>query len=137
MSRLLLLLRTADPRIVGLYNAVFAVFWGAWLLLPFRTFNVAPVYHTMSSIAPEWVWGMAYLGIGLFHVRAVLNRNSRWCKSFSYVAVFIWILLSAMYAHGDYRGLGVIVYALIALSAVWVCIRLGMMEVVGRQESAP
>ena len=122
------ILRTADPRIIGFCNALYAFWWGFWLLLPFHTFGVSTVYQTMAAMGPEWVWGGIYLVVGLSYILALMFNRPVWCKRISYVNLFLWLLLAAMYGIGDYRGLGVIIYSVMALSAGWVCVRFGMLE---------
>ena len=132
MRRLGFLLRYSDPRLIGFFNALYAFWWGFWLILPFRTFGVSTVYQTMARMGPEWVWGSVYLIVGLSFIIALALNKLCWCKRVGYVILFLWLLLVAMYGIGDYRGLGVVVYSVTSVASAWVCVRFGILEKVAR-----
>lgn len=55
------------------WQAIMAIVWGLWLLLPWETFRVSVIFIGLESHAPEWVWGLATLAAGLLAFGASYN----------------------------------------------------------------
>ncbi|KAB2921481.1 MAG: hypothetical protein F9K25_20390 [Candidatus Contendobacter sp.] len=64
-------------------------FWiGAYLLAtPTMFVQIGGVYASMATVAPEWVWGGLFIGLGSVGVMTVL-----WCQC----PRFVWRLLARM-----------------------------------------
>lgn len=88
-------------RALALYNGGAAFIFGGDLLLPWRTFDVSPAYDVMAQRAPEPVWGVAYLTLGLAQIFAH-KLPIPWAWRFA-VMVF-WFYVAFMYAVGDIRS---------------------------------
>lgn len=41
-----------------IWQAVYAIAWGFWLLLPFTTFNTFQTWDFLNSLMPESAWGV-------------------------------------------------------------------------------
>ena len=96
--------------------------WGIWLLHPAETFQL-PSYQGFIEVAPEWAWGLAFLLLGLFTLYATLI-NSYKCRRLSTLANVIgWtFVMTAFFVHVP-QSTAVPVYFLIALSSIWLHIR--------------
>lgn len=45
-----------------------AFLFGGWLLLPAETFEISPTYIAMKQLAPEFLWGFAFVILGGFQM---------------------------------------------------------------------
>lgn len=64
--------RNVSTRSLELQNALVAFLVGAYLLLPGETFSTAAGYRAFAMLAPEPVWGTAFMLIGSLQLTAVL-----------------------------------------------------------------
>lgn len=125
--RLYLLLRWADPRIIEFGNALLAVVWGTWLIMPWEAWSGSVIYRPLLHLAPEHVWGAVYAAIGATHVRVALSGSYRWRQVFSYVGVCKWSLVAALFISGQLHATATVVYGMVAVSSAWVVIRVGLL----------
>lgn len=71
-----LLTSVLDPEAPGSaerWQAIFAMVWATWLLLPFDSFLVSAAYADLRTLAPEWAWGALALLAGLLAFVASYN----------------------------------------------------------------
>lgn len=94
---------TSQPTItlLAIYNGGAGAIFGLSLLSPWSTFSLSTSYDAMVTLSPEWVWGLAFLTIGLLQVLAHrLPYTVVW--RFLMVAAFLYVAI--MFAVGDYRS---------------------------------
>lgn len=105
--------------ILGIYTTM----WGLWLASPFwDVFTSARLYSKMDQLAPEWVWGVIAIGVGI-SVLLYANHKDTFRRGAAIGYIF-WLINSTMYAMGDLTNTGAItsatfsmLYALVYLSA--------------------
>lgn len=52
------------PQYSERWQAIMAMTWGLWLLLPWETFEATLVFDDLGERAPEWFWGLATVTAG-------------------------------------------------------------------------
>jgi hypothetical protein len=123
-DRLFYLLWEADFEPMEALLALRTVAWGFWLLLPWETFQMAPVtYGAFGTLAPEPVWGAVALLVGLFQVAASLADSGRLRAPASVAAAMLWHLIAAMYFVSNTQTVAGISHLLTAMGAGWVALR--------------
>ena len=116
---------TYDIELVEIMSGVASLSWGLWLLNPiFNTFVSAPTFNTMSSIAPEWLWGFAMFVIGIIQIESVLSHSLRRRKLSSIILATMWIFITSVFAHANISSTGVVIYGTFAIFTVWSYLRL-------------
>lgn len=56
--------------------AAVITWWGVALLAPGETFTISPSYAGLSRLAPEWVWGVICLTLGMFRLAALIINGT-------------------------------------------------------------
>jgi hypothetical protein len=76
--------------------------WSTMVALPGAIFGHDPIYHFLTLIAPEWVWGVVGIVTGMMRIFALV-RNGSWKKS-PYLRLLgaslgfnFWLLLFVLY----------------------------------------
>lgn len=103
---------------IGLSCLVF----GAWLVVPWDTFQSAPAFAYMREVAPEYAWGTALLMVGLGKIIARYKRLLIARVVFGIGATMLWTTISILYAMGTgFPLLGL--YAVFAALTVYAVVR--------------
>jgi nitrate reductase gamma subunit len=92
-----------------------AILWGLWVVNPFwNTFDPtkSSVFRSMSEVAPEWVWGLVILLIGILQFVSRRTMNIKFRSISSFLAMFVWITLSIFYLMGNYASPGISMYVI-------------------------
>lgn len=109
------------------YLIVHTFVFGLVLLLPSHTFD-NPVYHTMSIVAPEGVWGSVYVIIALFQFLAMYLKINRMKIIMLSLTASLWssigtmFLIESILCHQLNTG---IAYLVVAGLAVWLSYVIG------------
>lgn len=104
-------------------SAVAMTLWGLWLLFPWTTFNT-PAYQLMSSLAPEIVWGVVMLFIGLVQFVYVTKGNIKHRKMSMQVASVVWIFIASNFAIARIESTAVPIYTVFATTTYWAASKL-------------
>ena len=107
-----------------LENAVTAIGWGIWFLLPFYDSTVTsfPVFHVMLRNIPNHAWAGIFfvLGIGQILGLGLGRHDAR--RFWSQFAITVWAAITWMLAMGEWRAVSCLnagVSVLFALLANW------------------
>lgn len=96
------LLTETDTSIGEFWGSTMLVAMGSWLIVPFHpdTFEAIPVYRLLSSIMPEWAWGLATIAFGFGQAGANLGRNraARRLAAFAAAVFFAFLFFFAILA---------------------------------------
>ena len=116
-------------RKVSYLLALTALAWGLVLLNPVDTFSTSPAFSMMAQIAPEYIWGLLFLGLGILQL-LVIECDKEHVKPISgYVqllGVFIWSMIALFFYIGNPHGTGFVPYITItflSLFCYWDIIR--------------
>lgn len=129
-STLVDIFMTADFRLVEMFSALSATWWGTWLLLPTITgvpnsFTANSGWRIMAALAPDYVWGILSLVLGLAGLHCLVF-NSKVRKWMSSVMFLFWLLLTVSLLLNNAASTGVPVYGMRALACALVYLRLEM-----------
>lgn len=104
--------------------------WGITLLLPGDTFS-RPAYTVMRSFAPEEIWLVIFIMMGIIQWLILVSRNyhSKYAIIFSGINAIFWCLITvAMYISVTPIPAAISGETALALGASWVFIRTGIRE---------
>lgn len=119
--RLWILLDSADMDVSAVFNGGISALIGLWFLLPFATFAGSPSWRAMAAFAPEPVWGLAFLALGLTTVTGVLvadaSGDHRLWRDATFGLILFWAFTLTMLASANPVGVSVPIFtSLILLS---------------------
>lgn len=100
--------------------------WGLWLANPYwHSFASSPSYEAMAHYAPEEVWGLALLALGLAQVGAAGAQLLLARRILSLLAVFVWLFVSVMFVSANVASTASVMYPVLeALPNVIIFLRL-------------
>ena len=98
------------------FPALFEILWGLWILNPLEsTFKISSAYTLMASIAPEWVWGLVLLAIGIFQMIVIFTPNLRLRLVSSVICLFIFVVMAFLILAGNVGSVTIPTYLVFAL----------------------
>ncbi len=96
---MLIPIRRKDVFILSLYTTL----WGLWVANPYwDTFSKAGIYEKLKDLAPEWVWGLAVLVIGISMFLSFAINN--WYPGISWsarIGTLVWFVIFLFYISTD------------------------------------
>lgn len=120
MERFVWLLNDSHFEYAEFQNAAVGIFWGAWLLNPhWQTFASSKSFDAMSHWAPEEVWGVAILLLGLLQMGAFIREHRHLRMAGTLSGVFVWFSIGIAFGLVNIASTGVVVYPLLGLGAGW------------------
>jgi len=122
--RLARVIVTADPTPIELLSAIMAFGWGILLALPANTFATSPTYNAMSSLAPERVWAIAMLAIGLLQAAATLHGKVKARKPLAFFATLTWAFIAVMMISANAVSTAGVAYGVVTLLSLWSYLRM-------------
>jgi hypothetical protein len=125
-GRLRFALEGTPTHLMELFNALAAMGWGLWLLLPTHAFAADPfLYRELARLAPDVVWGVAAVALGALGLAALLGDGRESRARIAVGLFFGWLFLVLLLGLStSWRTTAVPIYTLLALSAGWVYVRL-------------
>jgi hypothetical protein len=118
--RLILVARDIEP--LALFLGLYAVAYGVPLFLPpHDTFPLSMVYTMLGQMAPEWLWGLLLLAIGLPQIGSALrDRPGRACRLSHLAATALWTFWALLFGFSTQwrSGLGPTFLVLAAASVL-------------------
>ena len=79
------------------FTSIILIAWGIVLLHPDETFTL-PSYEPMLKVAPEVVWGLASLALGLFQYVGMVGRWSYVRSISALLATGFWLFVGVMFS---------------------------------------
>jgi hypothetical protein len=113
-------INTAAISIMGTYTLV----WGLWLAMPWATFSRSPIYEMMNTLAPELVWGLAAMGIGLMMLHGVFKMSYNALHRGALAGFYYWLVVSGFYIVGSWQSVGWINACMVSIYCAFVAINL-------------
>lgn len=120
-----------DPAGAELHSAFVGVLFGGVLLSLDHTFSRSPAYGQLASVAPEWLWGLVWLTVGLAQFAGVLLDGATFGR-FGWLhqaATFVMTVLWVYWCWSLWASTGVTTatttYAVVAAGSGWGWLRAG------------
>lgn len=118
-------IRTAPIVPMELLVSMISVVWGLWILNPFGdTFPSSPSFRGMALMTPEWVWGLAMMGLGLVRLYALYRSSVVWRARLSVVGWLVWGFISISFALSNLWATATPIYGIFAGCSLIVARRL-------------
>lgn len=109
------------PRPLELLGALWAIAWGMWVGSPWwNVFPSSPTFRVLGTVAPEWVWGMAALWVGIGQLVAVYDNRLIWRYRVSVAAFLLWTFIALLFVLANPSSTATITYGMLALMAALV-----------------
>lgn len=80
------------------FSAILFWIYGVLLLLPPATFQMTPSYRVMAFIAPEEIWGGAFIVVALLHSLSLCIGFRRLRVPACMLGAFVWIFVGVTFA---------------------------------------
>lgn len=112
-------------------SAMIITWWGVWLTSPWWTaFSPVIFYRGLIAMAPEYVWGIVAMGIGICHLVALLMINDsprrlrlrRMIVAFEFI---FWVIVSIGYLP-VWQSTAMVIYPGLAALAAWCYLRMAV-----------
>jgi hypothetical protein len=97
-----------------------SILYGLWLLNPFSTtFSLGRGYAVAASIAPEYVWGLLFTGLGVRLWYATHVANLRSIKDGMFGVFIIWTFFTIMLVVANPWTTGTPMYSFLCYNIFW------------------
>lgn len=113
-------INAAAISIMGVYTFV----WGLWLTLPWDTFGRSPIYEMMNTLAPELVWGIVAMFIGILMLYGVFKMGYTALHRGALAGFYYWLVISGFYLFGAWQSVGWINAFMVSIYCAFVAINL-------------
>lgn len=117
---------------------LFAVSWGLWLTLPVETFASSHTFDAMAQLAPELVWGVFALLVGivatampLLELRGLILLKARFYLSMIQAAM--WMFIVVMFVQANFSSTATAIYSTLTLQSIIVTVALSARLASGRR----
>ena len=118
-------IRTAPIVPMELLISLVSVVWGLWLLNPLgHTFPNGTIYRGMALMAPEWLWGLVMIGLGLCHLYSLYRSSVKWRARIAISGWLIWGFISISFALSNIWSTATPIYGIFAGCSLIVARRL-------------
>lgn len=95
------------------------MFWGLWLLLPWRVFDTAPLFYRLSDLAPEVAWGVLALTGGAMVICSAFKGSFKWLVVSLSLVSWHWALVSVFMWWGDWQNTGGLTYSFLCIYSIY------------------
>lgn len=105
-----------------------AIAYGGGLLLPQEEFMIYRVQGQMASNFSEWMWGLAFLIVGILRMTAVLFNSYRGRIWLTLLSIGTWLYLCLSFLLASPLNPRVIVLFVWAMCEAWTLFRIHQRE---------
>jgi hypothetical protein len=108
---------------VEAYLGTQSLFFGAWLLMPWSTFaahgSVADAYRILMALAPERLWGAAFMVQGAAQLFVLDRGGKQWRAHLTASHVLLWLTLAMAFMMTVPLSTATPMYLLPVLGGLW------------------
>lgn len=116
---------TYEIELVEIMSGFAALCWGIWLVNPaFNTFATSTTFDNMAMLAPEWLWGMCMLAIGIAQVESVISHTLKRRKMSSLILSIMWMFITTIFLYSNIASTAGVIYGTFAFFTAWSYLRL-------------
>lgn len=107
--------------------AVFTLLWGVWVGNPWwSVFNQADIFNAMQFLAPEYVWGLGALAVGVTMLHGVIKMSYNSLRLGAQTGFYFWLFASINFFIGDWKNTGGITLLMIAIYCGYIALNLAI-----------
>jgi hypothetical protein len=101
------------PRQLELIGALWAISWGVWVGNPWwDVFPSSTTFRFLGIVAPEWVWGLAMIGVGAAALVALYLGRLIWRYWVSVTAFLLWGFILLLFILSNFLSTATITYGM-------------------------
>lgn len=101
--------------------------WGFWVANPFwRVFDSAQVYYVLNALAPEWMWGLIPMLIGIGMIVGIAKSRFTTLLASVRIGFYFWFFTSLCFFIGDWQNTAGIIYSMVTLYCGYVALNLSI-----------
>lgn len=124
ITRLLYIIQKSDPKPIELINFILIISWGILVIAAPGPSLSSQAFRILSEIAPEDVWGLIAITIGVLALYGLLFDGITFRYWMLFVKAVFWSCLFMATILGNYMAPAWLFYFVLALSSGWAFIRL-------------
>lgn len=122
-------LRTRPLELLG---AGWAVIWGMWVGNPGSViFTSSATFRVMGLVAPEWLWGLVTVIVGLGQLGAIYNESLVWRYRIGVTAFLLWGFVTLLFILSNLNSTAPVTYGMMFLISLMVAGKLRWRLAVG------
>lgn len=114
---------SSDTRPLELYSGLCSLLWGAWLLLVPGSLGAVNAFRYLNFL-PASVWGIAFLGLGVWRFTALGKHSRRMRQAACMGACAAWTLIGVLAIQSNAASPNGGIYLLLAAANFWIWFRL-------------
>lgn len=125
-------------KVAAVTLSVYTFLWGLWLISPFwEVFQRAGVYEWLSSVAPESMWGLFAVSVGMVMTYGVIKSSYNSLTIGAFAGFIHWLIIAMGYFAGDWRNTGGITAAAMAIycAAIYLTLRVSHKNLAFKKDS--
>lgn len=119
LSRLLKKIACINSTPMEIILAVQALFFGVFLLLPGDAFGTTQVYHILSLIMPEGIWGLIFIAVAILEMVSISNSTDKLRGTAITLALFLWLTVDLSSWFSNANSAATVSYLTFVLMAMW------------------
>lgn len=119
-SKLFKKIACIDPRPLEVTLAIQALLIGLFFLSPGDAFGTTQVYHVLSLIMPEGLWGLLFIATGILGIMAITTGKLR--GSAITLALFLWLIVDLSSWISNVNSGATVSYLTFVIMAMWAAI---------------
>lgn len=97
-----------------------SILYGLWLINPFSaTFAIGKNFTVAATIAPEYVWGLLFIGLGVRLWHATRTVHLRGIMDCMFGVLIIWTFFTAMLIISDLWSTSTPIHSFICYNIFW------------------
>lgn len=128
LKRMMWKIALADTTPVETITAVQSMLFGLWLVLPFNTFNSGNVFDIMNQIAPESVWGILMMVLGIAQLYTVHTKRVVYRIWATRIMLPVWVIIDLSFLLSLTASSASITYFVFVMCSVWSLISLALRQ---------
>ena len=135
VDRIIDLVYRRDFEYAELQGGWVALFWGLWLVIAKARAFTDDGWTHVGQVAPDRVWGIALVLIGLGQLTSLVTRQYRGRRVFALAAAMVWAALAVLLGIDKLYRLAVPSAWMFFVGAAWGYLRIGMPNSDARKSS--
>ena len=135
VDRIIDLVYRRDFEYAELQGGWVALFWGLWLVIAKARAFTDDGWTHVGQVAPDRVWGVALVLIGLGQLVSLVTRQYRGRRVFALAAAMVWAALAVLLGIDKLYRLAVPSAWMFFVGAAWGYLRIGMPNSDARKSS--
>jgi len=128
LKRMMWKIALTDTIPVESITAVQSMLFGLWLILPFDTFSSGSVFDIMNQIAPESIWGVLMMVLGITQLYTVHTKRVFYRIWATRIMLPVWVIIDLSFLLSRTASSASITYFVFVMCSIWSLISLALRQ---------